>query len=108
MTGHGTRRIEELSPIDVGSELLATALRTSDGLTHELWGDSALGSKCSLWDLVNCSHSCEDFIASGVLVLNSRDGLSLSSNGLKLADHVVPFLLANLFELTRNNKSAYK
>ena len=29
LTGHGTRRIEELCPIDVGSELLATALRYS-------------------------------------------------------------------------------
>ena len=71
--------------------------RTSDGLTHKLWRESEVGSKCSLWDLVNCTDSCEDFVASGVLLLN-RDGLRLSSDGLKLADHVIPYLLANLIE----------
>ena len=71
--------------------------RTSDGLTHELWRESDVGFKCSLWDLVNCTDFCEDFIASGVLLLN-RDGLRLSSDGLKLADHVIPYLLANLIE----------
>lgn len=81
--------------------MLPFVLRTSDGLPHELWEESALGSKCSLWDLVKCSDSCEDFISSGILVLNNRDGLRLSSGGLNVADHVIPFLLANLLELTQ-------
>ena len=85
---------------------LSTVYRTSDGLTHELWKESALGSKCNLWDLVNCSDSCKEFIASGILVLDSGDGLRLSHESLKLADHVIPYLLANYFELARNNQSA--
>ena len=43
LTGHGTRRIEELSPIDVGSELLATALRC-----HILSNMVLFGNQC--WD----------------------------------------------------------
>ena len=81
--------------------------RTSDGLTHELWRESEVGSKCSLWDLVNCTDSCEDFVASGVLLLN-RDGLRLSSDGLKLTDHVIPFLIANLIEKLKSSQIGYK
>jgi coproporphyrinogen III oxidase-like Fe-S oxidoreductase len=99
LAGHGTRRISCLSHAAAAEELLATSLRTSRGLTVERW--AAVEPPCDLERLVGASDACLEFVESGTLVVD-ESGIRLSGEGLKLADHVVPFLMASLDDATQS------
>ena len=104
--GHGTRKVEFLTnPETILSELLATSLRTRDGLTEEIWIRtwSILGH-CNLTDfrtppfaigqLIESDEKCRSFLSEQILVLDK--GLKLSPKGLNLLDYVLPYLINSL------------
>ena len=98
--GHGTRKITAQSATDVLGELLATSLRTSDGLTAEVWhhklSDFGLCSdRIPLTSLVEGSHKLGQLIEDQ-LVITDQHQLRLSKTGLNVADFVIPYLLNSL------------
>ena len=110
VVGHGTRKIEYLSPINVLSELFVTTLRTDVGLTRDIWcskledisshlegGDGVESIRSlTLKNVIECDPKCQKFIRSGTLILNGDNTLSMSSDGLKYLDHVLPYLINSL------------
>ena len=107
--GHGTRKIDNQSPIDVLSELFATTLRTDVGLTGDIWcrkmedicsqinaGRAEKLRTLTVKDVIECDPKCQKFVSNGTLIVKDDNNLKMSSNGLKYLDHVLPYLLNNL------------
>ena len=115
VVGHGTRKIDHLSPINVLSELFATALRTDVGLTRDIWcrklddissqlkGSNAISIRAlTLKNVIECDPKCQKFITNGTLIVNGDNTLKMSSDGLKYLDHVLPYLINNLGACVNN------
>ena len=105
IVGHGTRKIDPLSPKDVLSELFATSLRTDIGLTEKIWlyklCEISIHSKnfiqnidkLTLKSIVECDEKCKKFLDNGTLILSGDNNLKMSQSGVKYLDHVTPYLL---------------
>ena len=115
VVGHGTRKIDHLSPINVLSELFATTLRTDVGLTRDIWctklddissqlkvgyGESIRA--LTLKNVIECDPKCQKFITNGTLIVIDDNTMRMSSDGLKYLDHVLPYLLNNLSVCIKN------
>lgn len=88
-SGHGTRILKPQGTYDVVSERLVTSLRT-------IWGFKAKDdTNISLRDLVHDEGACASFVKDGLLHVTD-ERLSLSDEGLMLADYISPFLLSRL------------
>ena len=110
--GHGTRKVEFLTnPETILSELLATSLRTRDGLTEEIWIRtwSMLGRyhltefrtpPFAIRQLIENDEKCRSFLSEQILVLDK--GLKLSPKGLNLLDYVLPYLINSLDSNLKN------
>ena len=108
LVGHGTRKIDNLTSKDVLSELLATSLRTDNGLTETVWLKkldyiSSHLNYCvekirtlSLKSVIEDDEKCLKFVENGTLILNGDNSLRLSPDGLKYLDHVLPYLINRL------------
>ncbi len=97
MAGHATRLSRPTSDVDFLSELLATALRTREGLSRELWRrrteecvQHKVMSGVTLKDVIN-NEKCREMASRGVILLDDY-GLRLSKQGLSITDHVVPYM----------------
>jgi coproporphyrinogen III oxidase-like Fe-S oxidoreductase len=91
--GHGTRKVTEQQPLDIFDEVLSASLRTRWGMESSTWAQ--VGLPLTLSDVVSDDEVCQSFISNGTLVSTSGC-LRLSEQGLRLADHVIPSLMANV------------
>lgn len=93
--GHGTRRREIQSKLTVLSELVASALRTCDGLQQKDW--DIFSNELSLYD---CFRNCSslDYIFNAKLLVLQKEKLFASRDGLKVLDSILPKVLNCLAE----------
>ena len=109
VTGHGTRKIDFLTPKDILSEILATGLRTENGISENIWLDKlqevSTHSKSytpkilglTLKSIVD-GENCKKFFTNGSLILSGSNNLRMSQSGLKYLDHILPYLVCSLYE----------
>ena len=104
--GHGTRSIRCFTEVEVAIELLASSLRTREGLTHELWQQRNAPTAPNLAEILRDCDKCEEFVNDALLIIDER-GLRLSPRGISLTDYVLSFMVAQLQEKfnTQSNKS---
>ena len=109
VTGHGTRKIDSLTPKDVLSEILATGLRTENGISENIWlhklHEVSTHSKSYTQKILELTlqsivdgENCKKFITNGSLILSGNNNLRLSQRGLKYLDHILPYLVCSLYE----------
>lgn len=105
--GHGTRKIEVLSQSDLLVEILASSLRTTEGLSEPLWEDRLRMAGIPAVD-VDSGHSfrsvfghhrmCRKFFDNGTVVIEPDavgvKHLRMSEKGLQFLDHVLPYLVS--------------
>jgi coproporphyrinogen III oxidase-like Fe-S oxidoreductase len=104
--GHATRKIEILKNSEIIlSELLATSLRTRNGLTETIWNQTwskMFRNNLTVFEnppfllshLIDSDRKCRSFVSENILVLGN--GLKLSPKGLNLLDFVLPYLINSL------------
>ncbi len=113
LAGHATRLIRRLSHEEFICELLATALRTEEGLTRETWaarlreydgdGDGALVD-VEVQELLMGSERCRRMLDSGTVQLDSA-GMRLSAGeGIKIADHLLPYIINGWLEVAEKRR----
>ncbi|OCT62916.1 radical S-adenosyl methionine domain-containing protein 1, mitochondrial [Xenopus laevis] len=93
--GHGTRKVTELSELDVLSETLVQGLRTDIGITHERW--QKIFPSLSLFHVFGASQEIEELLQAELLVLDERS-LRCSRKGLAVLDCLLLPLLTQLQE----------
>jgi len=99
--GHGTRKITKLNLLNILQELIGTSLRTDVGITNDLWietlerhGKWENIKFCFLQDIILSDQKCQEFMSDGLLDISN--GLKMTSKGLILLDHILPYIFISL------------
>ena len=105
--GHGTRKVQPMSKGQTLRELVASALRTREGITRHLWfktlKENFLCADSVTLEMLVGGAKCEEFLRDGYLILDSG-GLRLSGKGIAVADYLTVYVIGNLEDVLEKSE----